>query len=564
MKSLRAELRPLLRYLAVFSFFMNVLLLAPAIFMLQVFDRVLTSNSKETLVVLLGGTAIALLLLFMLDYVRNRLQNVLGTIIDERLSPPVVKFIVAYTAHAPQGAKSSGMRDVTTLRNLFSANGLIALFDAPWVVVYVAVIWVFHPALGMGAAVAAVVMLTMAWLNNLLSRSALDRLQKDGQRASQYVDSSLRNAEVLQALGMTANLLKRWRALQDRVAAEQTSASRTTVVFAALTRFTRQAIQVLMMSLGAYLVLSGEASGGVMIATTVLLGRAVQPVEQLVANWRMLTDARAAYRRLQELAKGFDEERASNVALPCPDGYLSVDAVAYRPAGSDRVILSGIAFTVEAGEALAIIGPSAAGKSTLARLLTGVWRPSAGNVRLDGADVAYWPREDLGQWIGYVPQDVELFDGSVADNIARLGTVDSEAVVAAAQRALAHEVILTLPQGYDTQVGEQGVRLSPGQRQRIALARALYGNPRLVVLDEPNSNLDGTGEAALAQALSGLRADGVTTAVVTHRPSLIAHVDKILLLEAGRVTQFGPAAEVMKAMQRKAQARADEKVAASA
>lgn len=565
MKSLLSELRPLLRYLAVFSFFMNLLLLAPAIFMLQVFDRVLTSNSKETLVVLLGGTAIALLILFILDYVRNRLQNVLGTIIDERLSPPVVNFIVAYTARAPHGAKSSGMRDVTTMRNLFSANGLIALFDAPWVVIYVAVIWAFHPALGMGAAVAAVVMLTMAWLNNLLSRSALDSLQKEGQRASQYVDSSLRNAEVLQTLGMTDNLLKRWRALQNRLAAEQTSASRTTVVFAALTRFMRQAIQILMMALGAYLVLSGEASGGVMIATTVLLGRAVQPVEQLVANWRMLTDARAAYRRLQELSKGFDEERAPQLALPCPDGHVTVDGVAYRAAGSDRVILNGIALSLAAGEALAVIGPSAAGKSTLARLLTGVWRPSAGNVRLDGADVAYWPREDLGQWIGYVPQDVELFDGSVGDNIARLGAVDAEAVVLAAQRANAHELILSLPQGYDTQVGEQGARLSPGQRQRIALARALFGNPRLVVLDEPNSNLDGAGEAALAQALSGLRSEGVTTVVVTHRPSLIAHVDKILVLEAGRVAQFGPAAEVMKAMQRKNQAMVDDdKIAASA
>lgn len=317
-----------------------------------------------------------------------------------------------------------------------------------------------------------------------------------------------------------------------------------------------------MMSLGAYLVLSGEASGGIMIATTVLLGRAVQPVEQLVASWRTLTDARAAYRRLKELSKGFDDERGPYLALPCPEGSLTVDGVAYRAPGSDGIILQGIALALAPGEAMAVIGPSGAGKSTLARVLTGVWRPAAGHVRLDGADVAYWPREDLGKWIGYVPQDVELFDGSVADNIARLGDVDSEAVVAAANRANVHELILGLPQGYDTQVGEQGVRLSPGQRQRIALARALYGNPRLVILDEPNSNLDGAGEIALAQALSGLRSEGVTSVVVTHRPALIAHVDKILVLEGGRMQQFGPAAEVMKAMQRNTQVVTNEKVTA--
>jgi ATP-binding cassette subfamily C exporter for protease/lipase/ATP-binding cassette subfamily C protein EexD len=308
-------------------------------------------------------------------------------------------------------------------------------------------------------------------------------------------------------------------------------------------------------------VLSQQASAGIMIATTVLLGRAIQPVEQLVGSWRMLTDARAAYRRLLELSKDFDQQDRQSLTMPCPDGRLVVENISFRAPGSDKPILVNIALSLAAGEALAIVGPSAAGKSTIARLLTGVWAPSNGTVRLDGADVAYWPRQDLGQWIGYVPQDVELFDGSVADNIARLGEVDSETVVAAAKRANTHEMILSLPHGYDTQVGEQGLRLSPGQRQRIALARALYGNPRLVVLDEPNSNLDNAGEVALAQAMSGLRKEGVTSVVVTHRPSLIAHVDKILVVDAGRVQQFGPASEVMKAMQRQAQALVGEKAA---
>ena len=560
MKSLWHELRPLLMHIASFSFCINLLFLIPAVFTLQVFDRVITSNSQDTLVVLLTGTAVALLILLFLDYVRTRLQNLLGNIIDERLSPPVVNAIVVRAARAPNSARADGMRDVASLRGVFAANGLIAVFDAPWVPVYVLVIWFFHPALGVGAGLAAIVMLALAWLNDRFSRNALNGLQKDGRRAAQYVESSLRNAEVLQALGMTEKLLEQWRTLQDRVAAQQTSASRVSSAFTAGTRFLRQVIQILMLSLGAYLVLSQQASAGIMIATTILLGRALQPIEQLVGSWRTLIDARAAYQRLLELSVLFEHDQ-QRVTLPCPKGFLTVDAVSYREPGAERLIVLNVAFSLAPGEALAIIGPSAAGKSTLTRLLTGVWAPTSGTVRLDGANVAYWPRKDLGPWIGYVPQDVELFDGSVADNIARLNKVDSEAVVAAAKRANAHEMVLTLPQGYDTQIGEHGARLSPGQRQRVALARALYGNPRFVVLDEPNSNLDGLGEAALAQALGRLRSEGVTSIVVTHRPSLIAHVDKILVLDAGRVQQFGPAGEVMKAMQRQAQAMVDGRAA---
>jgi ATP-binding cassette subfamily C exporter for protease/lipase/ATP-binding cassette subfamily C protein EexD len=547
MKLLWDELRPLLGYIATFSFFINLLFLVPAVFMLQVFDRVIPSRSQETLLVLLLGTGTALLILLALDYVRNRLQNVLGNMIDERLSPPVVHAIVAQAARGPLGTKADGIRDVAALRGVFASQGLIALFDSPWIPAYVLVIWAFHPALGIGSALAGVLMLVLAWLNDRVTRRGVESLQKEGRRASQYVESSLRNAEVLQALGMTENLLERWRTLHNRVAALHTSASRMGVAFTAGTRCVRQAIQVLMLALGAYLVLAEAASAGVMIATTVLLGRALQPIEQLVGSWRLLIDARAAYRRLQDLNPEFAQER--RLSIPRPEGRLTAEGITFRIPGSDKMILWNVAFSLAPGEALAVIGPSAAGKSTLARLLTGVWAPATGTVRLDGADVAYWPRQELGRWIGYVPQDVELFDGSVADNIARLGTLDSEAVVAAAKRAEAHELILGLPQGYDTQVGEQGSRLSPGQRQRIALARALYGSPQLVVLDEPNSNLDGAGEVALAQALGRLRKDGVTSIVVTHRPSLIAHVDKILMLDGGRVQHFGPAAEVLKAIQ---------------
>lgn len=560
MRILWDELRPLLLYIAAFSFIINVLFLVPAFFTLQVFDRVISTNSHETLIVLLAGTGLALLILMLLDYVRTRLQAVVGNMLDERLSPPVVHAIVERAARAPNGTRTEGIRDVAALRTVFSANGLIALFDAPWVVVYVLVIWMFHPLLGIGAAVSAFVMLALAWLNDRLNRGALETLQNEGRRASHYVESSLRNAEILQALGMTQRLLVRWRALQGQIGSMQANASRSTVAFTVVTKAVRQSIQILMLALGAYLVLNQQASGGIMIATSILLGKAVQPVEQLVGSWRLLIEGRAAYRRLRELSQEFDSGEA-HVEMPRPKGRLSVENIAYRAPASDAQILASIAFGLDPGEALAIVGPSAAGKSTLARLLTGVWAPSSGRVRLDGADVSYWPREQLGPFIGYVPQDVELFDGTVADNIARLGKVDSEAVVAAAIRSNAHDMILTLPKSYDTPVGEHGARLSPGQRQRVALARALYGHPQLVILDEPNSNLDGAGEIALAQAMSGLRDAGVTTVVVTHRPSLIAHVDKILVLAAGRVQQFGPASEVMKDMQRRSQVMVGQKAA---
>nr|WP_236599963.1 type I secretion system permease/ATPase [Ramlibacter alkalitolerans] len=554
-------LRPLLAAIAAFSFAINLLFLVPAFFSLQVFDRVISTNSGETLLVLLLGTGVALLILLLLDYVRTRLQGVLGALLDEQLSPPVVHAVVERAARSPAGAsRIDGIRDVAALRGMFSAGALIALFDAPWVMVYVAVIWLFHPWLGLGALASTLVMVVLAWLNDRLSRRPLENLQKEGRRATQYVENSLRNAEILQALGMTGRLLARWRALQDQIAATQRSVGRSTVAFTALSRSARQAIQILMLALGAWLALTQQASPGIMIATSILLGKALQPVEQLVGNWRLLVEARAAYGRLAALSQEFarDEPR---LALPTPEGRLVADGVSFRPPGVEAASLSAISFQLAPGEALAIVGPSAAGKSTLARLLTGVWSPSAGRVRLDGADLTQWPREALGPHIGYVPQDVELFEGTVAENIARLGPVDADLVVQAAQRANAHEMILGLAQGYDTPLGEHGMRLSPGQRQRVALARALYGSPRLVVLDEPNSNLDGAGEAALAQAMGGLRAAGVSTVVVTHRPSLIAHVDKIMVLAAGRIQQFGPAAEVRMDMQRQAQAMVDRKAA---
>jgi PrtD family type I secretion system ABC transporter len=543
--------RPLLHVAGV-SFFVNLLLLAPALFMLQVFDRVLASQSSDTLLVLMLGVGVALALLLALDYLRARLQGVAGNIVGESLSPLVTKIVIAQGARRSgrTGSSSESLRDVGALRALFSAQGLLALFDSPWVIVYVGVIWLAHPLLGGAAAVAALVMLALALVNDFVTRREIEALQKAAAGATRYLEASLQNAEVAQTLGMTDALIARWSLKNAEVTALQQPTATKSVAMAALTRTVRQAVQVLMLALGAYLVISGEASAGVMIATTTLLGRALAPVEHVVGSWRMLADGRAAFRRLSELlnAAGAEPQR---MALPPPTGQLVASNLMFRAPQGERLLLAGVSLQLEAGESLAIIGASGAGKSTLVRLLTGVWEPSAGTVRLDQADLAQWPREDLGPWLGYVPQDVELFPGSVAENIARLGAVDSARVVQAAQRAGVHELILALPDGYDTPVDPHSAVISPGQRQRIALARALYGEPKLLILDEPNSNLDGAGEQALAETLKALRGR-VTVVVVTHRSTLIQHVDKMLVLDAGKAQHYGPTAEVMRAMQQKA------------
>jgi PrtD family type I secretion system ABC transporter len=542
--------RPLL-FVAGFSFFVNLLLLAPALFMLQVFDRVLTSQSRETLLVLLLGVGVALGLMLVLDYLRSRLQGVAGNLIADQLSPVVAKVMLARTARRAERAPCEGLRDVAALRNLFSSQGLLALFDVPWTFVYVAVIWLAHPMLGMAAAAASVLMLVLAVVNDRITRRDIEALQKEAARATRYLESSMQNAELAQSLGMGEAVIGRWRDLNAGVAALQGPTARKSVAMAALTRTTRQAVQVLLQALGAYLVITGEGTPGILVACTILLGRALAPVEQVVGSWRVLAEGRLAFARLSEVL-GAAERQPQRMALPAPSGRLYAEGLVFRPPQGERMILAGVSLSLEPGESLAITGPSGAGKSTLVRLLTGLWRPHAGVVRLDDVDLAQWPREELGPWLGYVPQDVELFAGTVADNIARLGEVDPDKVVQAAQRAGVHALILTLPEGYDTVVDNMGVMLSPGQRQRIALARALYGNPKLLVLDEPNSNLDGAGELALGAALKALRGQ-VTVVVVTHRSALVQHMDKLLVLEAGRVKQYGPTEEVMQTIRRSGQ-----------
>jgi PrtD family type I secretion system ABC transporter len=540
------RIRSPLKTIAALSVCVNLLLLVPVLFMMQVFDRVLTSGSTATLVALTIGAAVALGLMLVLDYLRSRLQGVTGTLLGESLFPAVARHVLAEGARSGRPAPTEPLRDVGTLRNLFSSPALLAVFDAPWLVVYVLVIAFIHPLLGLTAAVAAAAMFGLAVLNDRLNRRSIEKLQRDASTAQRTLESSMHNAEVAEAMGMSGALLARWQRMNARVLELQSPTARRSVAMTAAARTLRQSVQVLMLAVGAWLVITKAASPGVMIAATILLGRALAPVEQVVGGWKLLAEGRAALARLRSLldVAGSDEPA---MALPAPGGFVSVSGVVWNPPGTERLVLAGVSFDLAAGESLAVIGPSGAGKSTLIRLLAGLWRPRVGSVRLDGAEIADWPREDLGPHIGYVPQDVELFDGTVAENIARLGEVDSEAVVTAARAAGIHELVLALPQGYDTRVERGAALLSPGQRQRIALARALYGQPKLLLLDEPNANLDGAGEQALGEALAALRGR-VTVVIVTHRTTLLQNVDKMLMLEQGRAKHCGPVNEVLHAM----------------
>ena len=542
MRDLVSRFRPYFLYAGLFSLAINLLLLVPPLYMLQVFDRVLASRSVETLAVLTLAAIVALVVMALLDVLRARLLAASGAALDRSLGPRVLDGLLAQTARLSGGAYLNGLRDVNTLRSFLAGAGLMALFDAPWLPIFLLVIFLFHPILGIVAVVGALAMLTLAVLNERLTRAPLERSQVEARRAGRFIDANVRNAEVVNALGMLPAVTQRWAQLNDAALVEQMRANRIGGSLTGWTKFTRQFIQLAMLGAGAFLVVAQDVTAGVMIAATVLLGRALAPVETLVAGWRSLVEAKNAWRRLHELLTA-NPPALPGTELPAPEGRVELEGVAFRL--GEKIILRGVSFKLAAGESLGLIGPSASGKSTLARLIVGVWKPVAGVVRLDGADVAAWPRERLGPHLGYLPQDVELFGGTVAENIARLGTPDATEVVRAAQRANVHELILRLPKGYDTEIGEGGASLSPGQRQRLALARALYGAPRLVVLDEPNANLDHEGDEALVRTLQLLKSQQVTVIIVAHRPSLLATADKLLVLREGAVDVFGSRNEVL-------------------
>ncbi|WP_207481383.1 type I secretion system permease/ATPase [Arenibaculum pallidiluteum] len=551
MDQVRDLLRGLRRELVVvgvFSLFLNLLLLTGSIYMMQVFDRVLSAGRVETLVYLTVVACFALAIYAVLEMLRGRMLSRLSGWMDRRLSPPILAASQVLTLRGVD-AGSRGLSDLAAVRSFIGGNGINALFDAPWLPLFLAVIWIMHPWLGAVALAGAVVLFSLAVLNEALTRAPLRDNREAAQRERDTADALIRNAESIHALGMGSTLMRRWTGLHALTLSRQGQAEERSAILLGITKAVRQVLQILLLGVGAWLVLQHELTGGGMIAASILMGRALAPVEQAIGAWKQFVAARAGWRGFSRLLATVPVER-QRTSLPAPLGRLTLENVGFQRRAGETPILRQVSFELLPGSVCALMGPSGSGKSSLCRLLVGAWKPSQGAVRLDGADVARWSPDELGRHIGYVPQGIELFAGTVAENIARMGDGPAEAVVEAARRAGAHEMILRLPEGYETEIGRFGERLSAGQRQRVALARALYGSPRLLVLDEPNANLDSEGEEALARALLGLKDEGCTVLVVTHRTGLLKACDHAAVMEAGMLRLFGPIEAVLARLSR--------------
>ena len=523
-----------------FSFFINALMLVPTFYMLQVYGRVITSGSLTTLSMLTLIMTGLVITLGCLEWTRSRIMVRVSNRLDMLLSRQV------YKASFKRALESGGMdasaqplNDLTGLRQFLSGNGLFAFFDAPWLPIYIAVMFMFHPWFGWVATGSALLLLVLAFINERLTGPTLAQANKEHIGASLYTTKNLRNAEVIESMGMLETLMERWWNRQKNVLMLQSRASDKGAMISTLSRSFRILVQSLILGLGAYLAVDHQVGAGLVFAGSVLLGRALAPIDLIIGSWKGFIAARSQYARLNAiLAK--QQAQPERMRLPAPKGDVQVENLSVAAPGSNIPIIKNISFSVPAGCVVGIIGPSAAGKSTLARALLGIWAPMHGVVRLDGADISAWDKHDLGPHIGYLPQDIELFEGSVSDNIARFALVDPEQVILAATTAGVHDMILLLPDGYDTVIGGDGVVLSGGQRQRIGLARALYGSPRLIILDEPNSNLDEVGDRALIAALHNIRLSGATLFVITHRTNIVSQLDRLMVMSNGGISLFGP------------------------
>ncbi|MEO5325995.1 type I secretion system permease/ATPase [Mesorhizobium sp. CC13] len=530
--------------LVVFSLLSNLLLLVGALYMLQVYDRVLASGSMDTLMLLTAMALAAIAVYGLFEQARRLILGRIGAWLENELCGPVIRRSMdARLAGAPSA--DAGLKDVADLRAFIGGDGILAFLDAPWTPVFLTIVWLLHPGLGMLATGGAVVLFVAALANDFLTRGRQQRasliMRHNQAEALRYVES----AETIAPLGMTGMVLARWQAQRRDAQAEGQRLAETTVAIVSSTRALRLALQVLILGFGAYFVLRGQLTAGGMIAGSIILSRALAPIERSIGGWRSFVSARTAHRNLSRLL-GAGDTVPNPVQPPRPLGRLEAQELQYRAPGSGDRIIDNVSFTLEPGQTCAVVGPSGAGKSSLCRLLVGAWKPSHGHVRLDGAEISAWDAEDRGRYLGYLPQQVELFPGTVAENIARLQEVESAPVIAAAKLAGIHEMILHLPDGYQTVVGLHGTRISLGQRQRIGLARALFGDPPLIILDEPNSNLDSEGDQALLRALNLLKQQGRTILIVSHQAMPLQLADKILILKEGSVAMFSNRDEVLK------------------
>lgn len=531
---------PIFLAAVIFSFFINMLMFVSPLYMLQIYDRVVGSRSITTLIALTILAGFLLLVYALLEGLRSRVLVRAGLMFDEKIADPLFEAIHRGNIRMPNGGHVQCLRDMDTLREFLTGSGLIVLCDAPWFPIFVFASFILHPWYGYIAIFGSVVTLGLTYLNEAATKKHLNNATVANVRASSSASAVFRNAEVLQAMGMITPLKRMWLLQHDHVLAAQALASDRAGLITAFTKFFRMFLQTIILGTGAYLVIQREISGGAIIAGSILIGRALQPIEMAVAQWKGFITARSAFERIRTLFKiaGTTTEKMS---LPTPKGNISVSGlVAGPPVNPKNLILKGVSFEIPAGQVVGVVGPSGAGKSSLARVLVGVWPVLQGNVRLDGNDLEHWNEHELGEHLGYLPQDVELFSGTIAQNIARFEDGDPKLIVKAAELAGCHQLIQNLQEGYNTQIGEGGQALSGGQRQRVALARALYGDPPFIVLDEPNASLDAEGEQALLNAIAQAKAGGATVIIITHKISALAAADAIIVMANGIVKAYGP------------------------
>ena len=539
-------MRPVLATAVVFGFFINLLLFVSPLYMLQIYDRVLPSRNETTLIGLTLIAAFGIAVYAALEMLRSRLLVRGGMIFDREITNPVFDAAHRGALLRPGAQHESALRDMDILREFLTGSGLLAFCDVPWAPIFLVACFVLHPWFGWMALLGGGTILGLTLVNEIATRRPLEAANRASREAGQQAAATFRNGEVLQAMGMLAALRGVWRGRHDDVLMRQADASDRAGVIVAATKFVRMLLQTLVLGVGAYLAIHREISAGSMIAASIIIGRTLAPIESVVANWKGFVAARASYRRLSDLAAAAPDAR--RLTLPRPRGLIEAEAISVAAPGSTRPILSDVSFRLQPGSVVGVIGPSAAGKSTLVRAITGIWPLLDGSVRIDGSDLRHWDQQELGRHVGYLPQDVELFDGTVAQNIARFADADDAAVIAVARRAGCHALIQSLPDGYNTRIGRAGTGLSGGQRQRIALARALFGEPSLVVLDEPNASLDQPGEAALMEAVAALRRAGTTVLIVTHKVGLLTEADQILVMGGGGLQSCGPAEQVLAQM----------------
>jgi ATP-binding cassette subfamily C protein len=532
---------------SVISGIINLLALTGSLYMLQVYDRVLSSHSVPTLVSLSVLMVVLYAFYGILDLLRNQASGRAAVLFDRRIAGPAHALVVNLPLKgASASTAQQPMRDVDTIRGFFANGGPIAFLDLPWMPLYLAFVYLLHPLLGLMCLSGMLLLVLLTFLTERLSRNEVQASARADAARKAIADANTRNAEALQAMGFAGRAVNRFEKVNQSYLVLQTKASDMISKMTAVSKFLRLVLQSSILGLGAYLTLRGEVTGGAIIAASITTSRALAPVEQVIAHWRNFLAARQSYGRLSKMLDMLPALHRP-LALPPPVERLTLEHITVCVPGTERPVLLDVSFELRRGQALAVIGPSAAGKSSLARAITGVWPPLRGSIRLDGATLDGWSPEELGRHIGYLPQDVTLFEGTIAENICRLeDEKDSDAIIAAAKGAGVHDMILHLPSGYETNVGPDGSALSAGQRQRIALARALFRDPFLIVLDEPNSNLDAEGEEALSTAIQGVRNRGGIVLVIAHRPSALSTVDHVAMIHAGQLSAFGPKEEVLK------------------